>query len=198
MIKAFPKKSDLVVCDLATGTAELPLLMLSQKESAHIKSIIGLDLSENMLEVGCKKIKQRVQEEKIQLKQADALSIPFPDHTFDVTTMAFGIRNTQNYIKALQEIYRTLKSGGKAIILEFSLPKQALFRALYLFYLRRVLPLLGHFLSGDSEAYRYLNKTIEDFPYGESFCEDMKKHSFKKVSYQSLSMGIVTLYVGEK
>ncbi|MCB0314807.1 MAG: class I SAM-dependent methyltransferase, partial [Calditrichaeota bacterium] len=122
----------------------------------------------------------------------------FPADRFDAVTISFGIRNVTDVSRALGEMKRVLKGGGKAIILEFSLPGNALMRSLYLFYFRKVLPRIGGLISGDSFAYRYLNETVESFPYGEAFCDLMRQAGFHQVKMTPLTFGIATIYEGEK
>ena len=112
--------------------------------------------------------------------------------------MAFGIRNVADVPKALSEIYRILKSKGHVIILEFSLPNNMLIKQLYLAYFRHVLPRIGGLLSGDKQAYHYLNQSVETFPYGRDFCQLLETAKFENLKAYSLSGGIATLYVGDK
>jgi len=112
--------------------------------------------------------------------------------------MAFGIRNVPEPSDVLNEMKRILKPGGKSLILEFSLPSNILLKKLHLFYLRHILPYIGYIVSGDKSAYRYLNQTIESFPYGENFCLLMRNAGFKNVRHTPLTFGVVTIYEGEK
>ena len=128
--------------------------------------------------------------------RADALQIPFADGSFDAVTIAFGIRNLTDVPEALAEMHRVLKPGGKALILEFSLPRNWLVRKLYPFHLRGILPRLGAMISGDSCAYRYLNETVETFPHGEEFCGLMQQAGFTEVQAVPLTFGIATINHG--
>ncbi len=181
--------------DLATGTAAVPI---SLKNSRNIEGGIGIDLADNMLAIGREKLAIRKLEKKFILQKGDAVNIPFPDRSFNLVTMAFGIRNVNNISRVLTEAYRVLKSPGRLIILEFSLPRLKLLRFLYLIYLRYILPLIGGLLSGNYPAYRYLNATIETFPSGSNFCALFKKAGFDVVKNIALSGGIASLYIGEK
>jgi demethylmenaquinone methyltransferase/2-methoxy-6-polyprenyl-1,4-benzoquinol methylase len=122
----------------------------------------------------------------------------YGEGTFDAVTIAFGIRNTTRVEKSLSEMYRVLRPGGRAIILEFSLPKNPVVKKIYLLYFRYVLPVVGSVISGDSYAYSYLNQTVETFPYGDSFCRLMTQAGFMGVSMHSLTFGIAAIYYGDK
>lgn len=196
MLSLLPAGSNLEVLDLACGTGDV-LLSLA-KGSERVKSGIGLDMSAQMLRIGAKKIKREGLSEKLQLIRGDASAIPAPTGAFDTITIAFGIRNVIDVPAALSEIYRCLKPGGKALILEFSLPRNRLIRAAYLIYFRKILPLIGGIISGDNYAYRYLNETVESFPYGEAFGQLMKDAGFDQVDDYEQTSGVATIYVGEK
>ena len=191
-----PNRDQLTILDLATGTADVLLTLCSSK--ASIESAVGIDLADKMLEVGKKKSVQRGLENKITLQHGDANQILFTADSFDVTTMAFGIRNVENTIFALKEIYRVLKKGGRVLILEFSLPENPLLKFAHLLYLRTFVPFIGGLFSGNFKAYLYLNKTIEKFPYGEHFCRLLKQVGLKNVKANTLLGGIATIYQGDR
>jgi demethylmenaquinone methyltransferase / 2-methoxy-6-polyprenyl-1,4-benzoquinol methylase len=132
------------------------------------------------------------------LRTGDATQIDMKDNSFDVVTIAFGVRNVSDVGLALSEMYRCLKVKGRLIVLEFSLPTNRLIRALYLLYFRYWLPLFGGMISGDKSAYRYLNQTAENFPYGEAFMKRIRQTGFKNVSAHVLTFGVVTVYVADK
>jgi demethylmenaquinone methyltransferase/2-methoxy-6-polyprenyl-1,4-benzoquinol methylase len=182
--------------DLATGTGDMAIMLSKQ---ININRVVGLDMSEGMVAVGNKKVQSLNKNisQKIQLRQGDGVTIPVEDNSFDLVTLCFGIRNFNDPQLSLTNIKRVLKSNGKAMILEFSLPKNRLIKAFYLFYFRNMLPLIGNLFSGHSDAYTYLNKTVEDFPYGEEFIGLMTQAGFSKVVAYPLTFGIATLYVGE-
>ncbi|MDA1044369.1 MAG: bifunctional demethylmenaquinone methyltransferase/2-methoxy-6-polyprenyl-1,4-benzoquinol methylase UbiE [Verrucomicrobia bacterium] len=182
--------------DLATGTGDQIFHLLDA--GADIESAIGMDMSEQMLAVGLEKIRQRGLSERVSLCVGDATSIPAESNCCDVTTISFGIRNVVDVSRALEEMMRVLRPGGCALILEFSMPTHALMRLGYSFYLRHLLPLIGGALSGDAYAYRYLNKTIETFPYGNAFCDLMRNAGFQNASFIPLTFGVASIYRGEK
>lgn len=187
---------NLRLLDIATGTADQIISII--KAVPSVTGATGVDMSEGMLDVGRHKIADLKLDDRVVLKTGDAMSIPEPDQSYDVATMSFGIRNVLNVTEALREIHRVLKPGGRAMILEFSTPSNGLFRPVYFFYLRHILPLIGGMLSGDSKAYRYLNKTIETFPSGQDFCEIMKSAGFTNVKANPLTLGIASIYQGDR
>ena len=191
-----PEKPNLEILDLATGTADVPLYLLKGKPD--IKMVCGIDMAEKMLKIGRKKIEKRNLENKIYLKKGDANQIPFEEAQFDCVTIAFGIRNVAQPFVVLNEMLRVLKKGGRALILEFSLPCNKWIRPAYLLYLKNIVPFLGGFISFDYQAYRYLNKTVEAFPYGEEFCRIMKNIGFDGVVANRLCFGVATIYQGDK
>ena len=130
------------------------------------------------------------------LFEADALHLPVRDSSLDLVTVAFGFRNLANYQAGLGEIGRVLKPGGMAAILEFSQPRNALFAAVYGFYSRRVLPLIGGALTGTVDAYRYLPESIRKFPSADELAEEMRRSGFQEVSYEYLTGGVVALHLG--
>lgn len=190
-----PAGPDLRVLDLATGTADLLISMFKRR---RLSSGVGIDMAEKMLEIGREKLKARDLDHQISLETGDATRIPFEDDSFDAVTISFGIRNVEDVEGCLKEMRRVLQSGGRAIVLEFSLPSNRIVRQGYLFYFRHILPKLGGLISGDQSAYAYLNKTVETFPYGESFCDLMREAGFTAVQQRPLTFGIATIYQGDK
>lgn len=193
--KNLPQKNEIQVLDLATGTADVPLVLARAPQVAKIQ---GLDLSVEMVKIGKEKVKKAGLEGKITLGIGDGCNLPVEDATYDATTVSFGIRNFPSTLKGLQEMHRILKPGGRAMIMEFSLPTNALVRMVYLFYFRYVLPFVGNLFSGHGDAYSYLNKTVEDYPYGEDFLKIMREAGFKTPRALGLTFGIATLYIGDK
>lgn len=194
MRKHLPDREGLHVLDLATGTGDQLIFLAGDP---RVASGEGTDLAEKMLELGRKKIVKAGLQDRFSLQTGDALHVPAADNSADVVTISFGIRNVESVPQALQEMMRVLKPGGRALILEFSLPGNRVMRGLYLFYFRHILPRVGGFISGDSYAYRYLNRTVESFPYGEAFCDWMREAGFESVCFRSLTFGIAAIYQGE-
>ncbi len=193
--KHLPPEKSLKILDLATGTGDQ--LSALFESNASIQSATGIDLSQEMLQIAAKKFQTKPYGQKVRFLRADAEKIPFAASLFHVATFSFGIRNVTDPLASLKEIHRILKSGGKCLILEFSLPPKPI-RGFYLFYLRHILPRIGGLLSKNPEAYKYLNQTIETFPSGKEFCLLLKKAQFEKIMAYPMALGAVTLYVGEK
>jgi len=195
MAQHLPEGDALNVLDLATGTADV--LISLRKHAPRVRRGVGMDMSGGMLHHGLEKLRHLGLHGPFQLVRADATCVAAASGAFDAATISFGIRNVLDVSAGLREMRRVLRPGGRALILEFSLPGNRLLRALYLFYFRNILPLLGGLISGDASAYRYLNETVESFPYGEAFCVLMRDAGFSGVRAIPLSFGIATLYVGE-
>jgi len=198
LTKFLPRGENLRFLDLATGTADVPILLCAKIKNSVCPYFLGVDLADKMLEIGRKKIARKNLADKISLKHADAHNLPFEANTFDCATMAFGIRNMQDPLLVLQQIYRVLKTEGRVLILEFSLPRNKIWQKFYLFYLRKVVPILGGLFSGNLKAYRYLNQTVETFPYGREFCSLLKQAGFKETAAHPLMGGVASIYAGEK
>ena len=191
-LKGDLKNSSLL--DLATGTGDVLFSLI--KHSDGFNRVIGVDMSYNMLDFAVRKSAGNGTEEKVDFVLGDANSIPVRTGYFDVVTMAFGIRNISEPVNALKEILRALTPGGRVLILEFSLPDNKILKRLHLFYLRYFLPIIGKVVSGDVEAYRYLNKTIETFPYGDRFIKLMEDSDFAGCEKFPMTLGVVTIYRG--
>ena len=191
-----PAKSNLSILDIATGTADQLISLLNC--SSKISSAVGIDMAENMLHLAQRKIARRGLEEIISIQEGNVDNLKFEDNCFDVVTIAFGIRNFEDVDKSLTQIHRVLKTKGRLIILEFSIPTNKLFKRLYLFYFRKVLPTIGAIISGDRAAYRYLNETVETFPFGKEFRDILSARGFAETGEASLSWGIATIYYADK
>lgn len=182
--------------DLATGTGEVLFALARQQDRPTFG--IGLDRAGGMLAIGQRKLVQRGLNETCAIVRGDAAELSFSNGSFDVITIAFGIRNVPDVKGALEEMCRVLRRGGRLLVLEFSLPANPVVRAVYLIYFRYVLPYVGAIVSGDRDAYRYLNRTVESFPYGEAFCRLLAETGFRNISAMPLTFGIATIYQGEK
>jgi demethylmenaquinone methyltransferase/2-methoxy-6-polyprenyl-1,4-benzoquinol methylase len=193
MIRALPDGDDLRVLDLATGTADVLLAMC--RGERRVAQAIGVDKSAGMLALGRQKAMHVA---AARFVHGDAQALSFADRSFDAVTIAFGIRNVPNVSAALFEMNRLLRPGGRALILEFSTPANPLFRGIYNIYFRHMLPRVGGLVSGDAQAYRYLNESAEAFPSGEAFAALMRDAGFTRVSARPLTFGIATLYTGDK
>ena len=193
--KIVSKNQPKAILDLATGTADLAIAMAKHNPQAHI---IGLDISEKMLEIGKEKVKLQNLENQIELHHGDAASLPFEDARFDAVTVAFGVRNFEDLDKGLSEIHRVLKTNGQAVILEFSLPERFPVKQLYNFYFKHLLPNIGKWVSKDGNAYTYLPHSVEKFPKPSDFCNILGSFGLKNCQIKPLSFGIATLYVANK
>jgi demethylmenaquinone methyltransferase/2-methoxy-6-polyprenyl-1,4-benzoquinol methylase len=182
------------ILDIATGTGDLAISALS----LNPEKITGIDVSEGMLVFGREKILKLHLEDKIELLSGDAENLPFPDNTFDAITVAFGVRNFEHLDKGLTDMYRVLKPGGTAVILEFSNPKSFPVKQLYNLYSKNILPAMGKLISKDKNAYTYLPASVKAFPCGEAFLAILREAGFQETKSISLTLGIASIYVGTK
>ena len=176
------------IVDLATGTGDLALAVQKKLPDAEVT---GVDFLPEMLELA-----QRKGVRKTIL--ADAMKLPFPDASFDCVTIAFGLRNMENWRGALVEMSRVLRRDGHLLVLEFSLPTISIVRTMYRFYLHRCLPLLGSFLTRKKSAYDYLGNSIEEFPSGHAMIDLIEASGFQRATRQALSCGVATIYTAQK
>lgn len=183
-----------LMLDVATGTADFAIQALSIKP----EKIIGVDISEGMLEVGRKKIAQRGLSVKIELKLGDSENLPFPDNNFDAVTVGFGVRNFENLKKGLSEINRVMKPGATLVVLEFSRPSRFPFKQVYKFYFNFILPKIGRLVSRDKSAYTYLPESVEAFPDGARFTAILQEVGFKQTACKPLTFGISSIYTAQK
>jgi demethylmenaquinone methyltransferase/2-methoxy-6-polyprenyl-1,4-benzoquinol methylase len=176
------------IVDLATGTGDLALALQKRLPDAEVT---GVDFVPEMLELAQRKgVRQTV--------LADAMKLPFPDASFDCVTIAFGLRNMENWRGALAEMSRVLRRDGHLLVLEFSLPTKSIVRTIYRFYLHRCLPLLGSLLTRRKSAYDYLGNSIEEFPNGRAMVDLIEASGFRRAALQPLSYGIATIYTAQK
>ena len=179
-----------MILDVATGTADLAITLSKLQPT----KIIGLDLSNNMLEIGRIKVKDKNLSRMIELVKGDSENLPFENNTFDAITVAFGVRNFEHLEKGLSEILRVLKPNGQFIILEFSKVKTFPLKQFYQFYFRFIMPTLGKLFSKDSKAYTYLPNSVQVFPEGKEMCVILHNTGFKNATCQPLSFGISSIY----
>lgn len=182
------------VLDLATGTGDV---LAALAEAGAAEAAVGLDMSAEMLALAQAKLKTGAPG-VFNIIRGDAAGTAFSDGTFDAVTVAFGIRNMPDAPGALDEMRRVLKPGGRAYVLEFSLPANPLVRALYLAYFRFAVPAVGGWLSRNRPAYAYLNRSVEQFPRGREFCQMMTAAGFAGVTFEPLTFGIAAIYQGVK
>ena len=190
LIKHAPK----VILDVATGTGDFAIASLK----TGAEKIIGVDISEEMLAVGRTKIEKMGLGQKIFLQKGDSEELNFPDNTFDAVTVAFGIRNFENLLKGLDELYRVLKPNGVICILEFSKPRYFPVKQIYRFYSFYILPFLGRLFSKDNSAYSYLPESVEQFPDGIELLNLLADSHFTQVRQFRQTFGVATIYTGLK
>jgi demethylmenaquinone methyltransferase / 2-methoxy-6-polyprenyl-1,4-benzoquinol methylase len=183
-----------LILDVATGTGDFALETLRLNPD----KVIGVDISEGMLEVGRKKMQDRGYDSKIELMSGDSENLPFEDNKFDAVIVAFGVRNFENLEKGLAEMYRVLKPGGRMVVLEFSRPRLFPFKQLYSFYFNFILPKIGKLISRDPAAYTYLPESVQAFPDGDNFTGILNRLGFKDTLCKPLTLGISSLYTGIK
>lgn len=180
--------------DVACGTGDFSVAA----RKVGVKQVNGIDISSNMVEVGRRKVKELGLEQSVDLQVGDSEQMSFADSTFDVVTVAFGVRNFEHLEIGLKEMNRVLRPGGKVIILEFSTPEYFPMRQLYLFYFRHILPIIGGWISGNKGAYNYLPASVMRFPQGETFLRILKNCGFVSPIQQKLTGGIASIYVARK
>mgnify|MGYP000120619414 FL=1 len=182
------------ILDIATGTADFAISAAKHTQA----NITGIDISDQMIYVGNKKIQQKKLHNRIKLSIEDSENLPFNDNSYDAITAGFGVRNFENLEKGLSEIYRVVKKNGYVVILEPSTPKAFPLKQIFSIYFQKILPLIGSLVSKDKSAYSYLPNSVKSFPDGEDFLKILNKQGFSKTNYYPLSFGIVSLYVAIK
>ena len=193
-VKELREVSPSKILDIATGTGDFAIANMKLQP----EEIVGIDISNGMLEVGRKKMRKKKLDHIITMKQADSENLPFDDDYFDGLTVGFGVRNFENLEKGLSEMLRVLRPGGKAVILEFSKPKKFPIKQSFTFYSKYVIPILGKSISKDEKAYAYLPESVEAFPEGKQFENILIKLDYKNVKSSLVSGGIATIYTGIK
>ena len=194
ILKMAASKKPSSILDIATGTGDLAILFATTSAT----EIIGLDISQGMLDIGKKKIEAQKLSSKIQMVLGDGENIPYADNYFDVITVAYGVRNFENLEKGLSEILRTLKPDGQFIILETSVPTKFPFKQGYAFHSKVILPLVGRLFSKDQSAYKYLSDSANEFPFGEVLNNILRKVGFIDVQHLPQTFGVATIYQASK
>lgn len=182
------------ILDIATGTGDLAIALAQ----TNAQKIIGLDISEGMLEVGRKKITKKNMNAKIEMVCGDSEQLPFDDHSFDAITVSFGIRNFENLEKGLAEILRVLKPNGIFVILETSVPQKTPYKQGYNLYSKNLLPLIGKLFSKDKTAYKYLSESASVFPHGEALNNILTNIGFINAIAIPQTFGVATIYLASK
>lgn len=193
LVKWMNKDAPKLVLDVATGTGDLAIAV--QKGTGA--EVVGLDLSQQMLNVGIDKIKKLNLDEKISMQKGDAENLPFEDNKFDAVSVAFGVRNFENLEKGLAELRRVVKENSSVYILEFS-KVEGFLAPFYMFYFKNILPQIGKLVSKDNRAYTYLPDSVNAFPFGEKMKQILLDTGYSKVEYKKISLGIATIYKATK
>jgi len=191
MLEPYKPKS---LLDIATGTGDFAL----EAASLQPDEIVGIDISEGMLEIGRRKVNEKGMGDKVCLLKGDSEKIQFEDNKFDAVIVAFGVRNFENLTKGLSEMFRVLKPGGHAVIIEFSKPEKFPVKQLYSFYFKLILPRIGRLVSQDSTAYSYLPESVDAFPYGKGFISVLESVGYKETKCIPLTFGISSIYWASK
>ncbi|MFC0604048.1 bifunctional demethylmenaquinone methyltransferase/2-methoxy-6-polyprenyl-1,4-benzoquinol methylase UbiE [Winogradskyella pulchriflava] len=194
VVNIVSKKKPKNILDIATGTGDLAISLTK----TNAEEIIGLDISDGMLEVGRKKIKSKNLDGIISMVIGDSEDLPFENNTFDAITVAFGVRNFENLEKGLAEILRVLKPNGIFVILETSVPTNPIYKFGYNIHCRFLLPIIGKLFSKDRVAYSYLSESASVFPYGEALNNILRKIGFINVKDKPQTMGVATIYTASK
>ena len=182
------------ILDVATGTADLAIAAAQLKPN----KIEGIDIADQMLEVGRKKVADNGLSQMITLTTGDSEAIPFEEGSFDAVTCAYGARNFENLAAGLSEMHRVLRPGGRVVVLEFSHPTTFPVKQLFGFYFKYILPLMGRLVSKHSRAYTYLPESVKAFPQGQDFCNILTSCGFKNAKARPLTFGITSLYTADK
>jgi len=194
-IRSLKARQPQYMLDVATGTGDFALEAI---KILRPKKIIGVDISQGMLDVAQEKIQKQGLQDQFEVRLGDSEQLNFEDNTFDAVTVAFGVRNFEHLEKGITDICRVLKPGGQAVILEFSNPKKFPVKQLYNFYFHYITPTIGKIFSKDSSAYAYLPESVANFPDGENFATIMTKAGFTSTKVRPQTFGICTIYEGIK
>ncbi|HMQ00163.1 MAG TPA: bifunctional demethylmenaquinone methyltransferase/2-methoxy-6-polyprenyl-1,4-benzoquinol methylase UbiE [Cyclobacteriaceae bacterium] len=183
-----------IMLDVATGTGDFAIAALK----LNPEQVIGIDISEGMLDMGRKKLIKRKLDNRITLMSGDSENMPFEENKFDAIIVAFGVRNFENLEKGLVEMHRVLRPGGRVVILEFSKPLTFPFKQIYNFYFKFILPKIGRLVSSDKSAYTYLPESVDAFPEGKKFTTILETSGYKNATCKPLTFGISSIYTAEK
>jgi demethylmenaquinone methyltransferase / 2-methoxy-6-polyprenyl-1,4-benzoquinol methylase len=182
------------ILDVATGTGDFALEALA----LNPERIVGVDISEGMLNVGRDKMRKRGLSERIEMRSGDSTGLPLPDNDFDAVIVAFGVRNFDNLLAGLTDMHRVLRPGGTCLVLEFSKPRATPFKQLYGFYSSTILPVVGRLISKDASAYSYLPESVQAFPDGPDFLRVFDAAGFTQTKCLPLTFGVASIYLGRK
>lgn len=193
-IRIIGKRNPKAILDVATGTGDFAL----EAKSLNPERIVGIDISEEMLNVGRKKIHNKGFDELIEMIKADSEALPFKDNTFDAITVGFGVRNFAHLEVGLGEMLRVLKPGGQVAIIEISQPQSFPVKQVYNIYFKHILPTVGKMVSKDARAYTYLPESVTHFAQGQEFVDILHKVGYKDATCEPLTLGTASLYIASK
>jgi len=179
--------------DVATGTADLAIEVARKYPDA---SVSGVDVAKELLDIGSQKVREHGLADRVELKYGNALDLEFQEESFDVAGIAFGIRNIRDRLHALREMRRVVVPGGQVMVLELSYHGTGIIKPFYLMYMKIIIPFMSRLISKNSEAYRYLGRSIIEFPPPEEFCSLMEKAGLENVRCWPLTFGVTRLFVG--
>lgn len=198
-VRACPPRVAAPLLDVCTGTGDLAIAYW--KKARGKVPVFATDFTPQMLHIAREKFAKvrKADQAEITFQEADTQVLPFADDTFQIVSVAFGLRNVSDTRRGLQEMIRVCQPGGRVVVLEFSLPGNRLLRGLYLWYFRNVLPKIGQWLMRNRQsAYSYLPASVSEFPYGQALADIMSECGLSKVKWTPLTFGIATMYIGEK
>lgn len=194
-VKMLSRKNVQSLLDVATGTGDFAMLLCRRLKP---KRLVGIDLSENMLSIAQQKARRAGLDGVIEYAKGDCLALQQGDGEFDAVTVAYGVRNFEHLEQGYAEMHRVLRQGGTLCVIELSTPRNPLILALYKFYTRRLIPLLGRSISKDARAYSYLPESIAAVPQGDDMLDIMRRAGFNNCAYHAMTFGTCTIYIGEK
>ena len=195
VVRMAAKNAPREILDVATGTGDLAISLARKIAGSQV---VGIDISEGMLEIGRRKVAERGLGERVILQAGDAEALDFADGRFDSVTAAFGVRNFGDIGAGLREMYRVTRPGGECLVLEFSEPTVPLFGWAYRIYFHMVLPKMGRAISKNNGAYAYLPESVTGFPAPDVFAEMMREAGFSEVSERRLTFGVAYIYTARK
>ncbi len=195
LIRRLLKNKPVRVLDVATGTADLAIALAKRESSIQID---GIDIAEEMLAIGNDKLTKKGLNQRVTLQCAGAEHLPMEQNQYDACMVAFGVRNFEDPLKGLSEIYRVLKPGGTIWVLEFTMPKAYLVKQVYLLYFTKILPLIGRKVSGHHSAYSYLPNSVQNFKERNEFVGLLEQAGFNRAGYKMQGLGIAAIYWADK
>jgi demethylmenaquinone methyltransferase/2-methoxy-6-polyprenyl-1,4-benzoquinol methylase len=194
-VKMVKRSNPRRILDVATGTGDFAIGLY---DKIHPQQVVGIDLSQGMLDVARRKVEKRGLQDAITLQQGDCLAMPFKDGEFDAVTVAFGVRNFEHLLQGYQQMHRVLAPGGMLCVVELSTPRNRVMRWFYDLYTLHIIPWFGALKSHDKSAYRYLPQSIAAVPQGEDMLAIMREAGFKECKVKRMTFGTCSIYTGKR